>query len=334
MKRCLVSFVISLAACSKSAPVSPDGPPAEVDAPAISADDACTAVSQARCTRLESCSPAIFARRWESTTQCATREKLTCLAALSASSTGATPAHTQGCADAITAAACDVILSPDEPDACLPEAGPNGLGGACEFAGQCHSAYCSLGPTSVCAACAAEPQAGDSCAIAACGPGLACVTSTQLCQAPVQASGACNAGLPCAEGLACVGATASADGTCQAEVATLGTACDPQRKTGPDCSAVAGLTCDTAAKMCVAQPVVAAGQPCGLVGTVRTACAAGATCQITAPATEGTCVAPANDTEACDPSVGIGCIIPAKCVPTTTTGTAGTCQLPGSATCE
>src|SRR5262249_33433874 len=159
-------FVISLAACSKSAQVAPPDAPVEVDAPSISADDACTSVSQARCTALDACSPAIFARRWDSITQCETREKLTCLAALAATSTGPTAPATAACAQAITIATCDVILGPGEPDACLPNVGPNGAGGACEFAAQCASSYCSVGPTSVCAACAAEPQAGDSCATA------------------------------------------------------------------------------------------------------------------------------------------------------------------------
>jgi len=333
MKAWTIPFVMCVAACTSKSSAAPDaGVDTAIDASDVSADDACTQVSQARCEKLSTCSPALFARRWASTTQCEAREKLTCLGALAATDTGNTPAATVTCATAITAATCDAILGPDEPAVCFPKMGTIAAG-ACEFSAQCTTGYCATGATSVCATCAAPPAAGDSCVTEACGPTMNCVAGTGLCEVPVALNGACNATLPCAEGLGCVGATATVDGTCEAELTTVGATCDPQRKTGPDCSAVAGLTCDTAAKLCVSASAAATGQPCGLVGTVRTACAAGGTCLIPQAATVGACVAPADDSAACDPAQGIGCIIPAKCVPTTEAGTAGTCVLPGSATC-
>jgi hypothetical protein len=334
MKAWIIPFVMCVGACSsKSSAATDAGVDTAIDASEVSADDACTQVSQARCEKLSACSAALFARRWASEAQCEAREKLTCLAALAATDTGNTPDSIVTCSAAITTATCDAVLGPAEPAACFPKMGTIASDGSCEFSAQCTTGYCSVGATSVCATCAVAPAAGDSCATAACGPTMNCVATTQLCQVPVALTGTCNSTLPCAEGLACVGATQTVDGTCQTELTTVGATCDPQRKTGPDCSAVAGLTCDTVAKLCVEASAAAAGQPCGLVGTVRTACAAGATCLIPAAATVGTCVAPANDSAACDPAQGIGCIIPAKCVPTADTGTAGTCVLPGSATC-
>ncbi len=74
------------------------------------------------------------------------------------------------------------------------------------------------------------------------------------------------------------------------------------------------------------QPLVAAGQSCGVINNVVVACLAGASCQRPAGSTTGTCVAPAADGAACDATNGPFCSGPAKCV-------SGTCQLPGSASC-
>jgi hypothetical protein len=51
--------------------------------------------------------------------------------------------------------------------------------------------------------------------------------------------------------------------------------------------------------------------------------------------TTGTCAAPAVDGAACDndPSMGPPCLAPAKCVPATSTATAGICTVPDAATC-
>ena len=49
----------------------------------------------------------------------------------------------------------------------------------------------------------------------------------------------------------------------------------------------------------------------------------------------GTCIAPAADGAACDndPTKGPPCLAPAKCVPTSTSGTAGTCTVPDATKC-
>ena len=78
----------------------------------------------------------------------------------------------------------------------------------------------------------------------------------------------------------------------------------------------------------------AAGQTCGNVGGVQTRCAAGATCNRPPQSQTGTCLAPAADGAACDTAAGPGCLYPAKCVPASSGGTAGTCELPGDPSCD
>lgn len=316
-------MILSLSiGCSSSAPGADAG---------LTAEQACAAVSAARCTKLMSCSAADLMVRWGDLAVCETREALACEAGLAAPATAATPLTAIGCADAITAQACGDFLGKDPPAACLPVAGPAPVGAGCSFASQCASQFCAISATALCGSCQLPPQVGTSCASSGCGPTLTCVPATMTCQRPVAAAGACSRSLPCGAGLQCVGATMSAMGVCQASVTTSGAACDPQRKTGPDCSGPAGLTCDRMTKQCVVQPIVASGT-CGLVNNIEVRCAGGATCSIAALATTGTCVAPAADGTACDAAIGPTCLAPARCVPAGS-GTAGTCTLAGSATC-
>ena len=315
----LALLVTLLAACSSSS-----GSPATT---------ACATIAQARCRQLATCSAATLDRRWLDEGTCETREQLACEENLAAPHTAATPATVTTCATAITGETCAAILGNTTPDACLAQHGAGTAGDPCEANAQCATGFCAVARTALCGACAAAPVAGDSCALAGCGPNLRCVASTELCQAPVPAAGACGRGVPCGDGLACVGATMMmANGTCMADVATAGGACDPQRRTGPDCNPDLGLACDTVSLQCVAQPIAVAGASCGALGTVTTRCGQGATCAI-ATGTTGACVAPAVDGAACDPVAGPDCEVPARCVPTTPPGTAGTCELPGSTSC-
>ena len=309
----LAFAILLLSACTSTSPES--------------AADACQQVAVARCDRLASCSMADLERRWPDAATCVAREAAACVTAQAAPQTAATPASVVACATALDSSTCDSMFAVAPPAACLPQTGPLADGAACSYPAQCASAYCTAGNTTLCGTCAAAPVAGASCATSGCGPTMSCVKATMQCQAPVAVGGACSKASPCEETLACVGATQTTTGTCMAEVATAGAACDPARKTGPDCSNTAGLACDTATKLCVALPLVAAGQPCGLVGTVETRCLAGATCVIATGATIGTCVAPAADGAACDDTVGPECLAPARCV-------SGTCQLPGSQICS
>jgi hypothetical protein len=317
----LFPFVIFVAACGATTP---------------SDSAACQTLAQARCQRLAACSAADLAKRYPDEATCEMRIELSCTAALGAANTGATPNTVETCAASLPDEACPAFLAADQTDACMPQTGTRATGAACEFPAQCASMYCAIASDSLCGQCAALPQVGDSCADQGCAPNQVCVASTMTCQVAVADGGACTADLPCVEGDACVGANAGTNtmGSCKAQPTTVGAACDPKRQTAADCNIDAGVVCDTTSDQCVAQPIVAAGMTCGDVAGVPTRCAAGGTCVKPTGSTTGTCVAPAADGAACDTAAGPGCLTPAKCVPTSTGGTAGTCELPADPTCS
>jgi hypothetical protein len=293
----------------------------------LSADQACTAIAQDSCNELMMCSPADLMRRWPDLATCVTRQKLACTDALKAPKTANTPSHEDSCGAAIATEACDQFLSGVEPPmACVTPRGPGATGSPCSYPAQCSSGYCALASDALCGTCAAQPAAGDSCAMQGCGQTMNCVAATMTCQVPVAAGGQCGRGMPCIEGQVCVGATMTAMGTCMAQGTTVGAACDVRTMTGPNCSAAAGMTCDTTTNMCAMQPLVGAGQTCGVVAGLLVGCSAGGTCQRATGAATGMCVAPAADGAACNDTTGPSCTTPAKCV-------GGTCQLPGSMSC-
>ncbi len=326
-----LAFAFALAACGGSSNTTPDSAPT-VDAPPT-ADMACATSAMERCAKLQSCSPADLSKRWGDLATCVTRTTLTCTEALAAPMTGNTPTTTLACASATNAESCTDFFEKVPPTACTTQVGPETA--SCSFPAQCTSGFCALSNASLCGTCATQPKAGDSCATIGCGQDLNCVQSTMLCQAPVAEAGSCSRDMPCADGLTCVGTTVTpaVNGTCMVEVATAGGTCDPKHKTGADCSADAGLTCNTMTNMCVAQPFVAAGMPCGVIDNVTTRCEAAATCVLATGTTAGTCIATAADGAACDTAAGPDCLTPARCIVTNVGSTAGTCQLPGSTTC-
>lgn len=332
----IASLLASIAACLLAAA---SGCGSSVDASADAtiaptAAAACTALATSRCTRLQACSPSDLARRFGTLSACETREELACTDALAAPMTANSPSAVVACSQAIDAESCGELFTKAPPAACTTQLGTGT--GACSFSAQCATGFCAIEAGALCGTCATQPVVGTSCATASCGQALTCVTSTMTCQELVAASGACSRDKPCADGLTCVGANPqmAIDGICMAEVTATDGTCDAKHRTGADCSSDGGLTCDTTTNTCVAQPLAAAGASCGVMTGITTKCTGAATCVIPAPQTVGTCVAPAADGAACDTVAGPTCLTPARCVPTTAGGTAGTCQLPGSATCS
>src|SRR5215470_1664568 len=127
MRSLILLFVV---ACGSTHTTSPDAEGVD----ALSADQACDAVSMARCSRLQACSPALLQRRWPDLATCEAREKLACTDALAAASTAASPTTVEACAVTLTASTCDDFLAGDIPPACLPMAGSLATGTTCEFA--------------------------------------------------------------------------------------------------------------------------------------------------------------------------------------------------------
>ncbi len=331
------AVIATLAACSASAPqgTQSDGPAQSTDAlasdgtDAVTTADACTMLATAHCTQLMTCSPADLNKQFGTLATCIARQTLGCNGELAAADTGASPSGMIACGAALTAEACSDFLGRGSPAACV-FAGPND--GTCAFAAQCATSFCSIGADALCGVCQNDPAPGAACTANGCGPNLGCDSNNSLCEALAESGAACNPTTPCDHALACVGDTKTTNGTCKPQIVTLGAACDATRKTAATCDADDGLTCSTTTNKCVAQPLVAAGQPCGAINGGDTECTAGATCVIPSAATTGTCVAPAADGAACDTKAGPGCFDPARCIPTGT-GTAGTCKLPGSQAC-
>jgi len=337
MKRLvLVSVCAALTACNNG----PNGGP--------SAATACADEANALCMLRDSCGPNFeIARLYGTLAQCTMRTAATCVHSLAATGQGNTPAHVESCAAAYPGESCSDFFDGNPVAACVPPMGSLPSGAACGAPGQCASGYCAIAQNQVCGTCQPLPAVGASCQVQAdCGRDLACAipsgATTGSCAAFVPSGGACLTGhQPCQSGFACVGddpATMKM-GTCQTAGATVGAACDGSRKTAPSCDGADGFVCvpngkGTSVGTCQRIALVAAGAKCGPIGmapiTGFAECEGGGLCDAT-----GTCVAPAADGAACDsdPTKGPPCLLPAKCVPTNATTTAGTCVLPDATRC-
>jgi hypothetical protein len=272
--------------------------------------------------------------RYGDLTTCQAAQKAACMNGLAASSTGATPASTIACADALPSVTCTDYNDNLLPAACQVQVGKLAAGAACAFSGQCQSQFCGIGKNAACGACQAEPVVNDSCAnLSSCGSGLACVAKGTVCASEDTKTGdMCDADTPCGADFSCVGSKAATatlaavEGTCQPAVATGGATCDAKKKTGPGCDASKGLVCDPTSLTCIAIVVADAGKPCDGDLTV---CGAAATCVIptaTSAGTAGTCVAAAANGAACDTTNGPNCATLSRCI-VTGTGSTGTCEL-------
>jgi hypothetical protein len=296
------------------------GTAATPDAGGPTADDAAGALATAVCSKTAECSGSIlFTVGWESPAACADRRKRQYLGGLSAPGTGATPAKTKECADALGATSCADFFAEKLPAACAPLPGTRPVGAACVAPSQCATAFCSLPKDSTCGLCAAAPKAGDACPNGDCGVGLRCAAGT--CQPIGQQGAACDANRPCAFGLSCVGGTCAANGG-------PGDACDGMAQAAPRCDLTRALYCDFASKKCVAAGAAAAGDACGVQGMRYFFCETPKTFCKLGMGLSGTCAPYAADGAACsdDPQVGAPCADPARCVK-------GVCVFPDPKAC-
>lgn len=298
-----------------------------------SAAKACADVSKARCQRNDACTNGVANKlKFGDEATCEARDTSNCTTALSAADTGSTPDLLVACAAALTAESCADYLAGKTVTACETPAGKGAVGSACAYPAQCDSDYCAVPQGAACGTCAAVPKAGDSCAATGgCGPGLDCTKDTSICVVPVAEGGACGKGSPCAAGLSCVGATRLKQGSCM-PVGQASAACDSTEQTGPACDRSLGFYCNGAMK-CAAASLVAPGAPCGVVQSGFAACMSGASCEIPAGQTAGTCAAAIADGAPCDTTKGPGCLAPARCI-VTGGATVGTCKTTDPTACK
>lgn len=348
----LVGFVGCVASTT---PAKPDGGGTDASADGASGDinKACADQAAAACALRDMCAPNYgIAVVYGSMAACQTRTAQACVNALRASGTSNDAAKVEACAAALPSESCTDFYDGNPVAACVPTAGSVANGAACGANGQCTSTYCALAPHQICGTCAPLPAAGASCQTDdECGRGLACATPTApsdggaptsgTCAQRVADGGSCLPGtLPCEAGDTCVGSNEKTmtQGTCKPVGKTVGAACDGSRQTMASCDADMGLACIPTAKgsaigTCQNVTLVGTGATCGALGSAPitgfAVCQAGGLCQ------NGTCLAPAADGAACDsnPTVGPVCLAPARCVPSGS-GTAGTCQMPNSMTCQ
>jgi hypothetical protein len=319
-------LLATLTACDSAQPAGTSGP---------SVDSACLALAKARCALLDTCTSGIGSQvTYGSVDNCQSRQLLGCQLNLAAPGQSQTASTVQACADVAATQSCWDRTLNVQPEACVPLPGALTEGQACIAAGQCASTWCAVQNNAVVGVCAPLPKVGDNCETTSCGRGLACAKNSagvSVCFAPLAIGGACDKEHHCGPELACVGATKTAQGTCQAKGAAVGVACDAKDQTAPDCVTVRGLFCDSTGH-CQAVSVAKATEVCGATGTdAGAACGSAGLC-VKAAATDksGLCKAAAEDGAPCDsdPSKGPDCMLPAKCVATTSGGTAGVCTLP------
>ena len=316
--------LVALSGCDAATTAGASGP---------SVDAACAALVKARCAVLASCTNSVgIQSAYGDGATCEARQLLACQTNLAASGTSQTANTVQACADVAGAQSCWDRTLNIQTDACVPLPGALTEGQACIASGQCATTWCTLQANAVVGVCAALPKAGDSCETTSCGRGLECnknAAGASVCFAPLPVDAACDKDHRCGPELSCVGATKTAMGACKAKGLTVGAGCDATDKIAADCATNMGLFCDST-HHCKAAITAKNGEACGITGTDTVAFCPLGTC-IKAAATDkaGVCKAFAADGAACDsdPSKGPDCLSPAKCVPMTSGGTAGTCTL-------
>ncbi len=299
---------------------APSGPTAE---------QACAGLAKARCTKLEGCSMQELVTRDGDEATCESRDKAACLAALSASGTGATPLTVTTCATATTAASCTELLGNVPIAACATKPGELAANAPCGYSAQCQSAYCAVTKGTLCGTCAPLPKAGDSCATLGCGPGLRCSKSL-ICSSFATLDQPCDNDQACDYGLGCVQAKGAAEGACKPLVASEGAACDAKEQTAASCDRKAGLWCLGAGTCAKGAGYAKAGEACGVLDPTTVKSCTSGSC-LSPEGKIGTCAASATEGGACNTSSGPGCVTGLRCVVSTEAG-AGTCM--SQATCK
>ncbi len=183
-----------------------------------SADEACTDLTNAECSKVDSCASVLGKVVWGDTETCKKQIKGSCVKAVNAPSTGLTPALAAKCASSVGAVSCSDLLNGPPAD-CQPVAGLLVDGAACVDDSQCQTRYCSVGKGTSCGKCGAAPKEGDSCVAQHCAPGYDC--KDDKCVKRGATGAECSDAKPCQVQLSCTG------GKC-GPPATNGQPCDVQ----------------------------------------------------------------------------------------------------------
>ena len=255
---------------------------------------ACTALADAYCAKLSSCSPFVTSVAYGDAAVCRQRWILNCTPNFGAPGTSATPARTTACAQSIGALACTTFLSGDLGTGCAIAPGTVAQGGPCGDDAQCMSTFCARAPDAVCGTCQPVTMAGDPCVQGSCSvsTNTVCPAGKTTCIRPVAGK----------VGDSCVGHEQ----------------CDVGHQVG----------CNPTNSKCIALTLASAGGTCGadsIFPTSVAVCPAAGTCSASLA---GRCSAAGMDGAACSTAdTGTHCMAPAKCV-------ASKCTLPNPALCR
>jgi len=255
---------------------------------------ACTALADAYCAKLSSCSPFVTSVAYGDVAMCRQRWILNCTPNFGAPGTSATPARTTACAQSIGALACPTFLSGDLGTACAIVAGTVAQGAPCGDDAQCASTFCARAPDAVCGTCQPATMAGSPCVQGSCSvsTNTVCPAGKTTCIRPVAGK----------VGDSCVGHEQ----------------CDVGHQVG----------CNPTNSKCIALTLASAGGNCGADSIFPTSvgvCPAAGTCSASLA---GRCSAAGMDGASCSTAdTGTHCMAPAKCV-------ASKCTLPNPALCR
>jgi hypothetical protein len=280
----------------------------------LTADQACTSLATAICNKTSSCFPFAFKVNYADLASCIVRAKQSCVPALAAPGTGATAAKIDDCAKGFTAQSCADDRIGARPAACA-FSGTLAAGIACGSSAQCATGYCKL-TTPSCGVCSNRVAATGACSVDPdCVDGHSCVAGA--CVALKAVGAVCNPNQPCFPGLYCKA------GVCAVAPTSLNAACDGTNV--DSCDFYAGVYCNDSS-VCGQVQTTSAGSMCGLTSTTATVCVAQGTCRANGGLI-GTCVAPAEDGQSCNPNLDLNCLEPAVCE-------GGVCKLANPAACK
>jgi hypothetical protein len=298
------SLCFVVAACSSSSTSTPGGGTAD-----------CAGFASTVCTKFQSCAPFYVDVLFASLDECKARYTSQCQAGTQNPGVTNEAALLGSCSNVYATETCDAFLSGAPAAGCTPQPGSFANGQACGDSAQCQSLFCNKPSGATCGACAAAPKVGDTCTTS-CGIGLNCTGGKCATPTPNGALGAaCSNTAPCAANLVCF------NGTCS-QPSGAGKPCGG---TTPACDQLHSLSCQGG--VCAQLQMAGPGQPCGLSGSTYVLCKAGGTCKTASGASAGTCLAAAEDGQACDDTNGPSCKYGASCVN-------GLCTLNAASTCK
>lgn len=264
---------IALVACSGDDPAAQQ--------PSTNADEACTTLARALCTRFVSCANADFV---DDDYDCVKIARSQCATVVESEHVTAGAADIDACRSRVENLSCNQAfgggLDCDFPAGTLAD------GAACKEDVECASSSCLKGFAD-CGTCGVAPGEGQDCVKFECARGLRCAsdgkcraerTAGESCQQPTQ---------PCASGFDCVA------GVCTEPASLVGAACDPDDDDGlsaPRCNLLQGLYCGEETRKCLALTVAQPGEVCGLVDASAIACTVSYQCVLDEDSSRGICM--------------------------------------------